>query len=65
MHPAHIDLKGQPLDKYKEGEIYTLRVRELAGTQWETIKSSDQTDRTRPDRPTSRWRTTRGIPGKK
>ena len=45
MHPAHIDLKPQSLDKYKEGEIYTLRVRELAGTPWETIKSSDETNR--------------------
>ena len=45
MHPAHIDLKPQALGKYKEGEIYTFRLRELAGTKWETIKSSDQTDR--------------------
>ncbi len=45
MHPAHVDLKPQSLDKYKEGEVYTLRVRELTGTPWETIKSSDETNR--------------------
>ncbi len=45
MHPAHIDLKPQALGKYKEGEVYTFRLRELTGTQWETIKSSDETGR--------------------
>ena len=45
MHPAHIDLQPQGLGKYKEGEVYTFRVRELAGTSWETIKTSDETNR--------------------
>ncbi len=45
VHPAHIDLQPQALGKYKEGEIYTLRVRELAGTAWETVKTSDETNR--------------------
>ncbi len=45
MHPAHIDLQPQALGKYKEGEVYTFRVRELAGTAWETIKTSDETNR--------------------
>ena len=34
MHPAHIGHKPQALDKYKEGEVYTLRLRGLADTQW-------------------------------
>ena len=45
MHPAHIDLQPQALGKYKEGEVYTFHVRELAGTAWETTKTSDETNR--------------------
>ena len=44
MHPAHIGRKPQNLDKYKVGEIYTLRVREKADSQWATAKFSDDTD---------------------
>ncbi len=44
MHPAHIGHKPQNLEKYKEGEVYTLRLRGLADTQWATVKSSDETN---------------------
>jgi hypothetical protein len=44
MHPAHIHLKNQSLDHFQLGNSYTLRVRELRGTSWETIKSRDESD---------------------
>jgi hypothetical protein len=42
MHPAHINLKEQSLDDYQLGREYTLAVREVGGTPWETVKSSDE-----------------------
>jgi hypothetical protein len=42
MHPAHINLKEQLLEDYQIGRRYTLTVREVKGTPWETIKSSDE-----------------------
>ena len=45
LHPAHIDLQPQALGKYKEGEVYTFRLRDLSGTAWETVKTSDETNR--------------------
>lgn len=44
MHPAHIHLKIQSLDSFEVGHTYRLRVRELRGTSWETIKSRDESD---------------------
>jgi hypothetical protein len=41
MHPAHIGLRKQPLRKYRMGKTYKLRVRELEGTRWNTVKRKD------------------------
>ncbi|MEI8108718.1 MAG: FHA domain-containing protein [Verrucomicrobiota bacterium] len=41
MHPAHIRLKPQSLEKYRLAKSYTMRLRELEGSPWGTIKSSD------------------------
>jgi hypothetical protein len=43
MHPAHINLKSQPLN-FQLGQSYKLEVRELKGSPWETIKSRDDSD---------------------
>ena len=32
MHPAHIGLKIQPLEKYEIGKTYELHLHELEGT---------------------------------
>jgi len=45
MHPAHIDLQTQSLDKYEIGNKYELHLRELAGTEWSTVKSRDDSNR--------------------
>ena len=45
MHPAHIHRQPQPLGKYKIGETYDLRLRDIEETPWQTIKSSDTTGR--------------------
>ncbi len=44
MIPAHIRLKEQPLSRYTIGQTYSLRVRPLAGSPWETVKTKDDTD---------------------
>lgn len=41
MHPAHIRLQAQPLSAYRIGQSYSLRLMELEGSPWESIKRSD------------------------
>ncbi|MBV9488233.1 MAG: hypothetical protein JO069_00720, partial [Verrucomicrobia bacterium] len=45
MHPAHVGLKVQPLDRYVVAKTYTLHLHELEGTPWSTVKSSDESGR--------------------
>jgi len=45
MHPAHIDLKTQLLDKFEIGKTYELHLHELENTTWTTIKSKDDSGR--------------------
>jgi hypothetical protein len=45
MHPAHIGLTTQPLDKYEIGKSYDLHLRELEKTLWATVKSQDDSSR--------------------
>ncbi|MEQ1858411.1 MAG: FHA domain-containing protein [Chthoniobacteraceae bacterium] len=42
MHPAHVRLQQQALNKYRVGKTYDLRLRDLDTTPWVAIKSSDQ-----------------------
>lgn len=42
MHPAHIGLKEQRLDKYRIGKRYKLRLDPMEGTLWETAKTKDE-----------------------
>jgi hypothetical protein len=41
MRPAHIGLQPQPLYRYKVGKTYKLRLHELEGSAWRTIKAAD------------------------
>ena len=43
MHPAHIRREAQSLGRYKVGDTYDLRLRDIDATPWVSIKSSDQT----------------------
>ena len=43
MHPAHIALKEQKLDKYRIGKRYKLRLDRVEGTLWDTAKAKDET----------------------
>ena len=45
MHPAHIDLKTQLLDKFEIGKTYELHLHELENTLWTTTKSQDDSGR--------------------
>src|SRR6266567_2065525 len=45
MHPAYIGLKQQSLRKYQIGRTYTLRLHELEGTPWGTVKRRDDSGR--------------------
>jgi hypothetical protein len=45
MHPAHIGLTVQPLEKYEVGKSYELHLRELEDTVWATVKSQDESSR--------------------
>jgi len=45
MHPALIELKPQNLKKYVVGKTYTLALRPLEGSPWETVKSSEDSSR--------------------
>jgi hypothetical protein len=44
MHPAHIRRQPQSLGKYKIGDTYELRLRDVDETPWGAIKSSDKTE---------------------
>ena len=41
MHPSHIALKRQPLEKYRVGLQYKLRLEPMEGSPWETAKMRD------------------------
>ena len=43
MHPAHIRLRQEPLEKYAAGESYTFHLVDFEGSVWESIKRSDST----------------------
>jgi hypothetical protein len=43
MHPAHIRLKDEPLEKYAVGETYKLELVDFEGSVWESTKRSDST----------------------
>lgn len=45
LHPAHIALKPQPLDKYAIGKSFLLQLDPVDGTAWNTTKTSDETGR--------------------
>ena len=42
MHPSFIALKPQPLDKYRVGKSYKLRLQPVEGTLWDTAKTRDE-----------------------
>jgi hypothetical protein len=44
MHPAYIALQHQRLGRYQLGRTYTLHVRPLEGTPWQTAKANDDSD---------------------
>src|SRR6266403_3965371 len=41
MHPAYIGLRKQSLHKYKIGKAYRLKLHQLEGTPWNTVKRKD------------------------
>jgi hypothetical protein len=45
LHPAYIGLKPQPLDKYKTGKTYKLRLHEVDATPWHTVRCQDESGR--------------------
>lgn len=45
MHPAHIRLEAQPLSSHQVGKTYSLKLIELEGSPWESIKRSDTSGR--------------------
>ena len=45
LHPAHIALKPQPLDKYVIGKSFLLQLDPIDATAWTTTKTSDETGR--------------------
>jgi hypothetical protein len=45
LHPSCIGLKPQPLDKYKMGTVYNLRLHEVETTPWHTVKCQDESGR--------------------
>jgi hypothetical protein len=45
MHPAYIRLHPESLDKLHIGQTYELRLRQLDGSIWSTIKSKDDSGR--------------------
>ena len=42
MHPSCISMKPQPLENYRLGATYKLRLEPVAGTMWDTAKSRDE-----------------------
>ena len=45
MHPAYIGLRRQSLWRYHIGHTYYLKLRELEGSLWSTVKSKDDSGR--------------------
>jgi len=45
LHPSYIGLKAQPLDKYKTGKTYNLRLHEVEATPWHTVRCQDESGR--------------------
>src|SRR5262249_19972857 len=45
MHPAYIGLRKQSLRKYKIGKAYRLKLNQLEGTPWNTVKGNNDTGR--------------------
>jgi hypothetical protein len=45
MHPAYIGLRRQSLWRYHIDHIYYLKLRELEGSLWSTVKSKDDSSR--------------------
>jgi len=45
LHPSCIGLKPQPLDKYKTGKMYNLRLHEVETTPWHTVRCQDESGR--------------------
>src|SRR5213080_5001679 len=41
MHPAYIGLRKQSLHKYRIGKAYRLKLHQLEGTPWNTVKRKD------------------------
>jgi hypothetical protein len=41
MHPAYIGLRRQKLSHYRIGKTYKLKLREVEGTVWKSVKSKD------------------------
>jgi len=44
MHPAHVALKEQKLDKFKIGKRYKLRLDRMEGSLWDTAKARDDSN---------------------
>jgi hypothetical protein len=42
MHPAHVALQPQRLDKFRIGKSYKLRLHPIEGTLWSTAKARDE-----------------------
>jgi hypothetical protein len=45
MHPAYIGLRRQSLRRYHVGRSYDLKLHELEGSLWSTVKSKDDSGR--------------------
>ena len=45
LHPSCIGLKPQPLDRYKTGKMYKLRLHEVEASPWHTVKCQDESGR--------------------
>jgi hypothetical protein len=41
MHPSYIALKKQPLDQYRIGKSYKLKLQPVEGSLWDTAKTRD------------------------
>jgi hypothetical protein len=44
MHPAHVALKEQKLNKFKVGKRYKLRLDRMEGSLWDTAKARDESN---------------------
>lgn len=45
LHPAYIALRRQSLRKYRLGRTYRLKLEQLEGSPWNTVKRRDDSDR--------------------